>query len=100
MFLSFLPQNSMENADHHAATSILKATSGNVKLLVKRRCRRVLLVSGGEKYGLGLRGGAEHHSPVVISRISVGSPASTAPEIEVGGRDHRPWLRRRERCWR
>ena len=69
--------------DHHSATNVLKATSGTVKLVVKRRCRRVLLVSNGDKYGLGLRGGAEHHSPIVISRISVGSPASRMEEIEV-----------------
>lgn len=78
-----LPQNALEGLTHAQTIDILKATKGTVRLKVKRRCRRVSLLSQNGKYGLGLRGGRDVNNPVVVTRIATDSPASYAPEIEV-----------------
>lgn len=73
----------MQNVSHAQAIEILKGTKGLVKFKVKRRCYRVTLQADHGKYGLGLRGGSDVRTPIVVSRIAPDSPAGRATIIEV-----------------
>jgi guanylate kinase len=74
---------SLAAVSHVQAGEILR--SGDiVKLKIIRKCRRVRLVPVSGVYGLGIKGGADAGSPVVISRISEGTPAALHPRLELG----------------
>lgn len=74
---------SLASVTHSQAGEILRDCRA-VKLRITRKCRRVKLLAESGVFGLGIKGGVDAGSPVVISRIADDSPASRHPRLELG----------------
>lgn len=75
---------SMASVTHVRAGEILRDSGAQVRLKVTRKCRRVKLRAENGVFGLGIKGGADSGSPVVISRVADDSPAAQHPRLQLG----------------
>eukprot|EP00049_Salpingoeca_infusionum_P019053 m.359949 g.359949 ORF g.359949 m.359949 type:complete len:1714 (-) comp18827_c0_seq1:378-5519(-) len=89
---------SVRSLPHKEASHILQATPPVVELVVQRQCKQVSLKPLSGKYGLGLRGGADTDTPIIISRLQPGSAAAMSGDLHIGneithinGLDVRHW---------